>query len=296
MSTLAADFAFEPKVWQDHVDAFFRRKLVFGAFALTDDTLTAAPGETVNFPYFKKIGDAEEPLEDEGLAVDKLQDDAFSATVKEVGKGVGVKMKALRVSAARRERVFSEIQSQIGTVHAEKVDRDLVTEIVTASQEVYTQASPATLMNIKILADMKFGGFGDRGNEASVTFMHSLQYNDLLQDDTAKFLQADANDPAALVAGNVGVLLGMNIIVTDNVPEIAGGIGGKKAYQAITIKPNAYGFMTAENPLIERDKDILHREWVFAGTQWYAVKNFHSKVATDDLRISTAVAATSVDV
>ena len=131
MSTLSSDFAFTPKVWQDHIDAFFRRKLVFGAFALQDNTLTAAPGETINFPFFKKIGDAEEPDEDEGVFIDKLEDDSFSATVKEVAKGVGINMKALRKSAARRERIFAEIQRQIGQVHAEKVDRDLVTEMST---------------------------------------------------------------------------------------------------------------------------------------------------------------------
>jgi hypothetical protein len=60
MFTQATDFAFAPKVWQDHIMAYFDRKLVYGAFALRDDSLKAAPGLTQNFPYFKAIGDAEE--------------------------------------------------------------------------------------------------------------------------------------------------------------------------------------------------------------------------------------------
>lgn len=80
-ATQSGDFAFSPKVWQEHISAYFDKKLVFGAYALQDNTLTAAPGETVNFPYFKAIGAAQEPAQDEGLAVDKLQDDSFSATV-----------------------------------------------------------------------------------------------------------------------------------------------------------------------------------------------------------------------
>src|SRR3990172_9965833 len=114
-ATKSSDFAFVPKVWQDHVQAYFDRKLIVGQFAMRDNTLTAAPGDTVTFPYFKKIGDAEEPDEDSGLTVDKLQDDSFSCTVKEVAKAVGVKRRALRTSATTREKIFGEVQSQIAT-------------------------------------------------------------------------------------------------------------------------------------------------------------------------------------
>ena len=295
MTTLSSDFVFTPKVWQDHIDAFFRRKLVFGAFALQDTTLAAAPGETINFPFFKKIGDAEEPQEDEGLVVDKLQDDSFSATVKEVAKAVGVKRKALRVSAARRERIFSELQTQIGTVHAEKVDRDLVTEMATASVAGFTGTGAGDVMTIRVMAQGKMVGFGDRADESVAIFMHSLQFNDMMQDTTAGFLKADANDPLLGLRGFQGRLLSMAIVVSDNVPVVGGGLGGKKAFDSFIIKSNPYGFMTAEAPEIDRDFDILHREWVFAGTQWYAVKNFHAKVAPDDFRIAKLRTSTSID-
>ena len=295
--TQSPDFVFRPKVWADHVDAFFRRKLVFGALALNDNTLTAAPGETINFPFFKKIGDAEEPAEDEGLLVDKLQDDSFNATVKEVAKAVGVNMKAIRVSAARRERIFAEVQRQIGQVHAEKVDKDLVAEMSTVGNYVegYTAAGAADVMDIRKLNEGKIVGFGDRANEAIAVFMHSLQWLDLQNDLTAGFLKADANSPFSMIDGYSGSLLRMAVIVTDNVPEVAGGIGGKKAYDSFVVKRDPYGFMTAEMPEMERDKDILHREWVFAGTQWYAVKGFHAKVASDDFRVARLRTSTSQD-
>ena len=295
-ATQSSDFQFVPKVWQDHVDAYFRRKLVFGAFALQDRTLTAAPGETVNFPFFIATGDAEEPDEDQGLTVDKLSDDAFSATVKEVGKALGVKMKALRKSAARRERIFSEIQSQIGQKMAEKIDRDLITEIATSSVAALTAVAAAEVMTVKQLARGKIRGFGDRSDEAVAVFMHSLQWEDLLTDGTAGLLKADANSPFQAIKGFQGTLLNMAVIVTDNVPVVVGGIDGKQAFDSYIVKENAYGFMTAEEMEMERDKDILHREWVFAGTQWYAVKNFHTKIATDDLRIARLRLTTSVDV
>ena len=37
MTTLSTDLLFEPKVWQDHVGAYFREKLVYGQFAFNPD-------------------------------------------------------------------------------------------------------------------------------------------------------------------------------------------------------------------------------------------------------------------
>jgi len=45
-ATVSTDFTFEPKVWKDHIRAYFDKKLVFGAIAMQDDTLKGAPGET----------------------------------------------------------------------------------------------------------------------------------------------------------------------------------------------------------------------------------------------------------
>lgn len=285
-ATQSSDFLFTPKVWQDHVMAFFRRKLVWGAFATQDNTLTAAPGETINFPFYKKIGDAEEPDEDQGLQVDAISDDAFNATVKEVGKAVGVKMKALRKSAQTKDKIFSNIQEQMGRVLTEKVDRDLIVEInLPANHKVALVGNDTETMTIKRLVQGKILGFGDRSDEAVVAFMHSAQWLNILTDSTAGFLKADAQDPLLGLRGFQGRLGGMAIVVTDTVPRLA-DLNSKQVFRAFVMKENPYGFITAENPEMERDKDILHREWVFAITQWYAVKGFHAKIAADDLRIA----------
>jgi hypothetical protein len=286
-ATVAADFSFEPKVWQDHIMAYFDRKLVYGAFALRDDSLTAQPGETQNFPYFKAIGAAEEPSEDEGLAVDNLEDDSFSCTVKEVSKAVGVKKKAFKKSAARKERIISEIQSQIGRVMAEKVDGDLYTEFSGSGNYTagFTATAAADVMNVRNLNRGKLVAFGDKSQEAVVCFMHSLQWLDLGGDTTAGFLKADANDPMFMLSGFVGRLLGMAIVLVDSVTKNAGTgtqIDSKDSYDAWIHKANAYGFLVKQDMELEADYDILHRQWVWAGDQWYGVKSFHGKVNSLD--------------
>ena len=296
-ATVSTDFVFEPKVWSDHSMAHFDKKLVYGAFAITNDELKAeGTGETVNFPFYKAISAAEEPVEDESLTVDNLSDDSFSATVFEVGKAIGVKKKAFKKSADKVAGIVTEAQRQIGRVHAEKVDDKLNTEINLASSFkagfVATVAGDTT--TIRTVLRAKVLAFGDKHDEAQVMFMHSLQFLDMMEDGTAGFLKADANDPLAFVKGFSGRLLGMAIIVVDSVKKNVGGqVGGKDTYQATFHKVNSYGIMNKQEMEMDEDKDILARERLFTGNQWYAVKSFHAKIATDDLKAGTMLTTVS---
>lgn len=294
-ATQSSDWGFAPKVWQDHISAYFDNKLVLGQYAVRDNTLKAAPGETVNFPYFKAIGEAEEPAQDESLSVDRLQDDSFSATVKEVGKAVGFKKKAWRTSAARQERIMSETQSQIARVHAEKVDADLLEEINDSGNYVagFVAATTGDVCTVNNVANGKIVGFGDRQQEASVIFMHSYHLLSLLTDSTAGFLKADATNPFYQMPGYAGSLLGMAVVISDMMPRL-NDISGKRVYASFMIKPNAYGIMQAEEMDMEDDYDLLAREYVVAATQWYAVKSFHAKINSNDYRICRSAFATVV--
>ena len=281
-ATQASDFAFAPKVWQDHIMAYFDRKLVYGAFALRDDSLTAQPGLTQNFPYFKKVGAVQEPAEDEGLAVDSLSDDSFNVTVKEVAKAVSVTKKALKSTASRQERVIQEIQEQIGRVMAEKVDADLYTEFSANYTSGYAATLAGDTMNIRTMNTGKIKAFGDKHKDSVVQFMHSFQFLDMMTDTTSGFLKADAVDPMFMVEGFEGRLAGMAIISVDTVAKNSGGqVGGKDTYDSFIHKPNAYGFMVKQEMELESDYDILHRQWVFVGDQWYGVKSFHAKISAD---------------
>lgn len=287
-STVASDFVFEPKVWSDHIQAYFDQMLVFGQFALRNNELQAeGSGLTVNFPYFKAIGDAEEPAEGDALTVDKLSDDSFSATVFEVGKAVGFKKKAFKKSAASQEKILAEAQRQIARVHAEKVDKKLHAEIETAGEIGYAAAADGDVMNVRSLNIGKIKAFGDKHQQAAVCFMHSLQLLDLMNDSTSGFMKADANDPMAMVQGFMGRLLGMAIVVNDSMTEIAAaGAITKKRYRAIICKENAYGILSKQEMEMDTDKDILAREIYVTGNEWYAVKNFHAKVHAQDKKIA----------
>jgi hypothetical protein len=281
-ATVSSNFGFVPKVWEDHIMAYFDRKLIYGAFALRDDSLTASPGLTQNFPYFTAIGAAENPAEDEGLIIDSLTDNAFSVTAVEVAKAVGVTKKAFKVSAARTERVIQEVQEQIGRVMAEKVDSDLYTALSSSYTSGYVSAAGNSygLTNIRTLNIAKISAFGDKHKDSVVCFMHSMQFLDMMTDTTAGFLVANALDPMFMVEGFEGRLAGVAIITADTVGKnISGQINSKNAYDAWILKANAYGFMTKQEMEMEHDYDILHRQWVFAGEQWYGTRSFDQTIS-----------------
>lgn len=304
-ATVSTDFTFEPKVWQDHIMAYFDRLLVYGAFAFRDDTLTQEPGLTVNFPYFEQIGAAQEPEETEGLEVDSLSDNSFSSTVKEVAKAVGVKKKAFKKSAASKERIINEVQFQLARRMAEKVDQDIYTEFSDSGnyQIGYAASASTDVCTVDRLMEAKTVAFGDRSSEAAVVFMHSRHFLDLARSGKvievtgapvtsitsgAGLLQGDSVDQEIMVTGRKGMLLGMTIVEVDTV-----GAGpttdGASTYYSWIHKPNAYGLMIKQDLEIDSDYDLLHREWVWTTNQWYAVKSFHAKVNDEDKRTARAL-------
>lgn len=296
-ATDSTNILFEPKVWSDHVMAYFDKKLVYGAFAVRNDSLTAeGSGLTVNFPYYTAIGAAEEPAENVDLTVDNLSDDSFSATVFEVGKAVGFKKKAFKKSADGEAGMLEEAHRQIARVHAEKVDAKLATEIDLAgsSQVGFAAAVDADIMTVKLLLKAKVIAFGDKQEDTEICFMHSLQWLDLMTDPAAGFLKADANDPFQGIKGFSGRILNMAIIVVDSVPLIApaGGIT-KNRYKCTFHKANSYGFMNKQDMEFDTDKDILARLKLITGNQWYAVKSFHAEVAALDYRAGSLVTTIS---
>jgi len=267
-ATVSTDFVFEPRVWKDHIRAYFDKKLVFGAIALTDTELKGAPGETINFPFFEAIGAAEAPAETASLTVDNLGDNSFQATVAEVGKAVGVKKRAFKVSAARTEKIVMEINEQLARVHAERIDADLLAEISKATSHEAVTPSDNTGVNIRALKEMKVRAFGDKHTDSMYMQINSLDLMRVMTDNTAGFLQADALDPFISTPGFQGRMLGMAVFEVDSVPE----------GEVFMHKMNPYGFIIKQDMELESDYDILAREWVFTSNEWYAVRSFHAEI------------------
>lgn len=289
MPTQKADFAFNPQVASDHISHYVDKSLVMGAFAFQDQTLKqdAKKGETVTMPFYKKIGAAQEPSETDVLAVDKLQDDSFSATVKEVGKAVGFKDAAMIKSGDTESNTYEEATKQIGEVIAEKVDADLITEVMLpASHTVGFNALVAgDVCNVQNILRGKINAFGDKQVQAKTLILHSQHLITFGVELFNKMVVKDANDPYAQVPGFMGRILDMVVIVNDQMPRLT-DVGTKQVYAALAMKDMPYGFITKKDMNLETDRDILARETILAATQWYAVKSYHGKIAAADKRVA----------
>ena len=314
--TVAADFAFEPKVWSDHAMAYFDKKLVYGAFAVKNSELEAeGTGLVVNFPYYNTIGPAKKVREDESVETDNLTDDSFTATIFEVAKGASIKKKAFKKSADSSANIMANMQAQIGRRHAEFVDQELNDEITKFNGvaggdiEVPTTRKKfdnmvigfqpglsgvsETGMNIRTLTIAKTRAFGDKSEDAVVCYMHPLQWLDSRIDEKSGFLKADANEPFSAINGFVGRFGNMAIITVESVKKLAAQISGKDAYLAHMHKANSYGIINKQDMEFDYDKDIKAREWEVVGNQWYGVTSFHAKISPDDTKSAGII--TTVD-
>ena len=305
-ATRSTDWGFEPKVWSDHTSAYFDQKLVYGAFAVRNDSLKkGGTGLTVNFPFYNAISAAEDIEEDESLTVDNLTDDSFATSVFETGKAVGIKAKAFKATADDSDaKLITEAQTQMGRVMAEKVDMKLNNEITSyngngvfnGTGEIglnegdydnlligFKSADDAATqrMNVRNLLSAKYRVFGDKQGEAAVCFMHPMQFLDFLTDPTSGFLKADANDPLSMINGYEGKIGNMAIITVESC-KVAGQISGKNAYLAHFHKMNSFGIISKADIDFDNDKDILAREILISCTNWYGVKSFDRKVDNKD--------------
>ena len=295
-STGRENVNFVPKVWNDHIQAYFDREMGLGKLALVDKSLTAKPGDTTSFPYYKAIGRAQKPAQNEGLIVEPLVDDSFSITVQEAAKAVGWKDAALMKSAATKADQESEAQRQMGRVLAEEVDIDLIAEINKPGSYVNgtigTVAADNTTVSRLLLS--KIMAFGDKQANAVAIAMHSLDFAAMMTDTNTGFLKADANHPFYGSPGYQGTLLGMALFVLDTVPQVEGGINGRKAWYHFMFKAQPFGISVKQDLVPEFDRDILHRENIATATMWYGVLSLNQKVSAADKRIARGAFASLV--
>ena len=320
MATLKSEFGYTPQVASDHILAYFQKKIIWGSLGYKGIKMfDRTQGETITFPYWKKLGDAEDGVENTALTVDDLGDATFTATVKEIGKAAGITDSARIASGATREEWDSEALRQIGRVFAEKVDADLLAEITTSNNHKSVRSVTNKSItgsfdttrglsslsgdrcNIRALHTSQTQAFGDRAQEVSAVVLHSRCWNDIATDGTAGFLQADALDPFFGKQGFQGRdMWGAAWFINDNVPSstvtVTDNSTATQQYHVrnvVFLKPRAYGFILKRDAMVERDRDILKRVDVLSGTHWYAVKSFHNQLTSqNDERIAFAQFAT----
>ncbi|GAA1175987.1 N4-gp56 family major capsid protein [Streptomyces rhizosphaericus] len=253
-----------PDVWADMVQAKFKGALILGTLALDDNTLEGKPGDTVNFPKWTALGEAEDLTEGTPMTPEQLgTDPGNSATIKEAGKAVELTDKSRLVAFGDP---YAETQRQLGVLIARKIDKDL-TAAAEAPGVITVDASTAALSwNVMVSGIEKFGDEWDPDNMAGLV-IHSVQRAALLRDPN--FISADKLGAGAVIPrGVIGQVGGVNIYVSDRVTKT--GTGADITYNALLLRRGALGLLYKRRPIVETDRDILARTTVVTTNVHYA--------------------------
>ncbi|MHC3376857.1 N4-gp56 family major capsid protein [Ligilactobacillus equi] len=147
MPTTLSDDVLDPQVLAPMVSAQLVANLVFADLVDIDRTLEGRPGSTVEFPSFNYVGDAEDVEEGVAIEPEKLTFGSTAATIKEIGKGIGVTDKAMLTGYGD---IGGEISKQLGLSLANKTDNDIKDAFLSATQ---TQTTTATVDGLQEAVD-----------------------------------------------------------------------------------------------------------------------------------------------
>lgn len=251
-----------PDVFGDIVTAKFKGKLVVANFAVTDTTLVGNPGETIHFPKWNAITDAEDLTENVEMVPEQLSTSDDTATIKEVGKAVEITDTAQLTGIGDP---IGEAGVQVGKVVARKIDADLITEGVTnclSARKIL--ATDTQAFHLKV-ADAK-SLWGDEAEDVAVLLVHSKLYTSLIKD--ANFISADKYPAGVLITGAIGTIYGVPVIITDRMPYD----NGTGVATSMMLQQNALAYVTKRKPIVETGRNILKRTTLITTNVHYAAK------------------------
>ncbi|MFD7103108.1 N4-gp56 family major capsid protein [Streptomyces kasugaensis] len=255
-----------PDVWADMVQAKFKGALVLGTMALNDTTLEGKPGDSVNFPKWKALTDAEDLTEGAPMTPEQLgTDPGNTATIKESGKAVEITDKARLVAFGDP---FAETQRQLGLLIARKIDKDLTAAAETAGAITVNAADKALSWDVLVDGIARFGDEWEPDNMAGIV-IHSLQRASIYKDPN--FISADKFGTGAVIPrGVIGQIGGVNVYVSDRVTTTPGAEGTPATYNALMVRRGSLGLLYKRRPIVETDRDILARTTVVTTNVHYA--------------------------
>lgn len=250
MATTKLDNLINPEVLADFVNKNLFGTSKFIGLADVDYTLVGNPGDTLTFPAFNKIDDAQELTEGSECSLSLLTASSTTATVVCIGNGVELTDESILSGAGDP---FGEAGKQIAQSIDKAFDVKMLTLVsgITGDQLYSTSASAFTANDINEALEI----FGENVDEVKAlvcdpAFAKVLRKGDWLP---ASEIAADR-----VVRGAVGEAYGCQVIISDRL---------KNRKDAYIVKPGALRFVLKRDTLIEADRDIVKRTNVVTGSK-----------------------------
>ena len=239
-------------------------KSIMLGLANVSDTLVGTAGDSVTFPKWNLLGDAQEMAEGDSINMEALTQSTQKVEIKQVGKGVTVLDRARLTSLGDP---VEEAGVQIGDVIARKLDDDLIT--VAKTTPLTSPASGATTITANDLDDALnlFGDEQDADTFEGIVIHPKLKNSFLSMAEFVSTENATVEKGNGIVKRNIlGTFRGIPVIMTT-----------KGTYDSVTskcqtliIKKNALGLIYKREIFPEQQRDIEKKAWKLTADAMYA--------------------------
>ena len=256
-----------PEVLAAMIDAKLTDKMVFRPLAQVDNTLVGQPGDTIKFPVYAYIGDADKIDENGQIIPVALNQSYVSATVYKTGKGVQITDEAVLSGYGNP---MDEIADQLAVAIDNKTDEDMRTSLegVGASRHHATTSD----MSADLVADA-LTVFGEDADGVKAILVAPKDVATLRKDQD--FIRASDIGQKMILSGAIGEIWGCQIIPSNKIKADTTA----KEFRRYIVKPGALKLIKKRNAMVEVDREPDYgRSAVYANHHYTTYLYDESKV------------------
>lgn len=243
----------DPEVLAPMVQYTLEKQLRFTPLAKIDDTLKGQPGDSLKFPKFTYIGDAQDIPEGQAIPLDKLGTKSTMVKVKKAAKGTQITDESL---LSAEGEPLKESTRQLGLSIANKIDDDLLTEAKKGKQKV---TMTPNVDGVQAGLDV----FNDE-DDKQVVLVVSPKTAAKIRMDAIKNNSGSDKIADALIRGTYFDVLGVQIIRSKKLADT----------EALFIKADsvspALKLVRKRDVKVESDRDIIKKITIMTADQHYA--------------------------
>ena len=261
MATTRLANLINPQVIADFIETKLVDNMVFAPLATIDYTLEGKAGDTISYPAYAYIGDAEVLGEASTLSVSTLTASMVSVQVHKIAKGVELTDEAILSGLGDP---VGEAVSQITLALANKVDNEMLATMasgVASTMTYQTSASTVAPSDTDITDALEL--FGEDIDDVKVSLVPPAVYTSMRKTgkDNGPWIPASELSAEIAIKGAVGEYQGCQVIVSNKL---------KASGNIFIVKPNALRLILKRGALVETDRDILKFCDVLTGSMHFA--------------------------